>query len=106
MDDYFTVYETEMLKKLEEWYPRRDGYEIINPRDILTGKGLSKEEIKKLSFWEIEHTYFFPEILKCELVIVAKSWTNPAWRGKFTPGVLAEIRYAQDNEKKILEFCE
>jgi hypothetical protein len=79
---------------------------IINPRDIMEDKGLTKEEIKKLTFWEIEYRYFFPEIMRCELVIVAKCWTDPAWRKKFTPGVLAEIEYAKKLGKSILEFGE
>lgn len=103
VQDYNTEYERLCLEKLEEWYPKDKGYEIINPADIF--KMIPKKDIKK-GFWYIENTYYFPMILKSELSIVAKCWNDIAWRGRYTPGVRAEIDFARNNYKKILEFSD
>ena len=105
-EDYGSIYEEEMLKRLLEWYPKYKGFEIINPADIYENIKQTREgaEDLKKGFWFIENKYYFPWIDKSDLVIVAKCWNDRSYRGRYTPGVLAEIEYAKKKGKKILEF--
>lgn len=103
-EDYGSEYERLCIEKIKSDYP---GCIIINPWDII--KSLSKDdkgELKKLNFWMVEQKYFYPEIDKCDMVIVARCWNHRRWRGRYTPGVIAEMKYAQKIGKKILEFGE
>ncbi len=110
ISDYGSEYERLCIEKIKSDYP--DSI-IINPADII--KGLSEEDknnlkknLKKNSanFWVIEQKYFYPEIDRSNIMIVARCWNDRSWRGRYTPGVIAEIKYAKKMGKKILEFGE
>lgn len=97
--DYNTEYEKLCIDKIKNDYP--DSV-IINPADI--SKNIDAEQDG--DFWSIEKNYFFPEIDKSDIVVIVKCWNDRSWRGRYTPGVIAEIKYARDLGKKILEFGE
>jgi hypothetical protein len=99
--DYGTEYEMACIEKIKSDYPYSV---IINSWDII--KDVPREEMKKLTFWEIEKKYFYPEIDICSFMVTCKCWNDRAWRGRYTPGVQEEIKYAKEKGKKILEFGE
>lgn len=112
-DDYGTEYEKLCIEKIRSEYP---GSIIIDPKDIWDKipeedkkekkRKRDGKEMEKENFWILESKYFFPEIFRSDFMVATRCWTNKSYRGKYSGGVLAEIRYAQEIGKRILEFGE
>lgn len=92
--DYNTEYELNCINEIKNRYPDA---EIINPKDIK----ISDNDKVPLSgrynyFMKMMSKYYFSEIDKCDLLIVAKSKS-----GKYSSGVKKEIEYANSINKSI-----
>lgn len=100
--DYNTEYELNITNQIKTKYP--DAI-IINPKDIK----IDPEDIKNQAypgFMKRLRKYFFPEIDKCDIMIVAKSKT-----GKYGSGAKKEIEYVNNknnvnNEEYTLQDIE
>ena len=91
-EDYNTEYEQKCLDLIREQYPR---YEIINPKDIKI-EGDQTDPAKYAEFMQRMNKYFYPEILKCYVMIAVESS-----RGNLTQGVRKEIEFGLRNGLKV-----
>ena len=89
-DEYNTEYELNCMEYIRCKYPDCD-WEIINPKDIKIDESDKNLGSKGYSgFMEQMRKYYWSEIDKCDLLLVARTR-----RGKVSPGVQKEIGYAK-----------